>query len=327
MKGNIWETLGIASLEYCKIERAANLLNCTIDDILHWAELERIELCIKLYDVKCNVAFPIGEIKSRLKFLLLWLESRDPNHYLKYENECFKMSDLSYIHPGISIDEGLEVLAQAVADCKGIEAAIDGLWAIDVDVIKRYDIDNPPVLGDSISDFFTLTVKLFDTIGCGFHNGIRELLLNTSFKLQTPDAECDGLSVTAMVGVLDKPIILSIGNVYITKRQIEKIYKASRDGFWNNDDLGVGDYPDSGLDSASLTNVAGIMEQRKGLIISIVNQHGYSPLELPYKNGVSGVKSKIREIAINSDKRMTTSSFNNAWKELLSEGRIANLGK
>ena len=325
MKGNIWENLGIASLEYCKIERAANLLNCTVDDIFHWAELGRIELCIKIYDVKCNIAFPISEIQNRLKFLLSWLESTDSNYYLKHDNQYFKMNESSYVYPNLNIDEGLEALAQAVADCKGIEAAIDGLWALDVNVIKCYDIDNPPVLGDSISDFFTLTVKFLDAIGHGFHNGIRDLLLSTSFSLRTPDAGEDDFAVKAMVGTLDKPIVLTVGNLYITKKQIEKIHKASLDGFWGDNALGVDDNCEDGLSHSLVANVMGVVAQRKNLIMSIINHKGYSPLELPYKNGVVGVKKEIRELALISDKRMTANSFDNAWKELLAEGKIANL--
>ncbi|ECX4751537.1 hypothetical protein F6B59_24325, partial [Salmonella enterica] len=34
--------------EYYPIERAAELLGCTIDDLVHWAEVGSIQLCIKL---------------------------------------------------------------------------------------------------------------------------------------------------------------------------------------------------------------------------------------------------------------------------------------
>ncbi|CRY83509.1 hypothetical protein [Yersinia intermedia] len=42
-----WEESGIPALEYCRLNRAAELLDCKIDDLLHWAEIGAIELCLK----------------------------------------------------------------------------------------------------------------------------------------------------------------------------------------------------------------------------------------------------------------------------------------
>ena len=33
---SIWETNNLPALEYCDLNRAANLLNCKVADLLHW---------------------------------------------------------------------------------------------------------------------------------------------------------------------------------------------------------------------------------------------------------------------------------------------------
>lgn len=43
---NIWRRNNLAPLEYCSVSRAAKILNCEEDDIMHWCYTERINLCI-----------------------------------------------------------------------------------------------------------------------------------------------------------------------------------------------------------------------------------------------------------------------------------------
>lgn len=44
---SVWEKHNLPVLEYCDLHRAAKLLNCKVDDLLHWAEIGAIELCLK----------------------------------------------------------------------------------------------------------------------------------------------------------------------------------------------------------------------------------------------------------------------------------------
>ncbi len=48
MKKNIWADKNIPAIEYCKLERSAELLGCHINDLLHWAEINAIQLCLKI---------------------------------------------------------------------------------------------------------------------------------------------------------------------------------------------------------------------------------------------------------------------------------------
>ncbi len=60
LKGNIWAERNLPALEYCNIRRAADLLNCTVSDILHWAEIEAINLCLKIDWMPSAIDFNIG---------------------------------------------------------------------------------------------------------------------------------------------------------------------------------------------------------------------------------------------------------------------------
>ncbi|WP_023639901.1 hypothetical protein [Dickeya zeae] len=43
---SIWDKNNIPALEYCKLDRATELLGCKTSDLLHWAEIGAIELCV-----------------------------------------------------------------------------------------------------------------------------------------------------------------------------------------------------------------------------------------------------------------------------------------
>ncbi|WP_196207488.1 hypothetical protein [Citrobacter sp. Res13-Sevr-PEB04-36] len=49
---NIWALNKMPPLEYCSISRAAKLLNCEIEDFLHWHDVGVISLCINLQKTK-----------------------------------------------------------------------------------------------------------------------------------------------------------------------------------------------------------------------------------------------------------------------------------
>jgi hypothetical protein len=45
---NIWKLNNLPPMEYCSLPRAQKLLNCEIEDILHWHDIGAINLCLKL---------------------------------------------------------------------------------------------------------------------------------------------------------------------------------------------------------------------------------------------------------------------------------------
>lgn len=45
---NIWKLNNLPPLEYCSLSRAKKLLNCEVEDLLHWHDIGAITLCLKL---------------------------------------------------------------------------------------------------------------------------------------------------------------------------------------------------------------------------------------------------------------------------------------
>ncbi|EPY5262425.1 hypothetical protein [Klebsiella variicola] len=45
---NIWKQNNLPPMEYCSLARAQKLLNCELEDILHWHDIGAINLCLKL---------------------------------------------------------------------------------------------------------------------------------------------------------------------------------------------------------------------------------------------------------------------------------------
>ncbi len=45
---NIWKLNNLPPMEYCSLARAQKLLNCEVEDILHWHDIGAINLCLKL---------------------------------------------------------------------------------------------------------------------------------------------------------------------------------------------------------------------------------------------------------------------------------------
>ncbi len=45
---NIWKLNNLPPLEYCSIARAQKLLQCELEDLLHWHDIGAISLCLKL---------------------------------------------------------------------------------------------------------------------------------------------------------------------------------------------------------------------------------------------------------------------------------------
>ena len=45
---NIWKLNNLPPMEYCSLARAQKLLNCELEDILHWHDIGAINLCLKL---------------------------------------------------------------------------------------------------------------------------------------------------------------------------------------------------------------------------------------------------------------------------------------
>ncbi len=47
MDSNVWKENRIAPLEYCSFERAAKLLNCECEDLIHWNKIGAISIAFE----------------------------------------------------------------------------------------------------------------------------------------------------------------------------------------------------------------------------------------------------------------------------------------
>jgi len=43
-------------LEYCRLDRAASLLNCDVSDLIHWGAICAIDICLKFDALKCEIS-------------------------------------------------------------------------------------------------------------------------------------------------------------------------------------------------------------------------------------------------------------------------------
>ncbi|EAC0630593.1 hypothetical protein GC796_19005 [Salmonella enterica] len=71
---NIWVLNKIPPLEYCSISRAAKLLNCEIEDFLHWHDVGVISLGINLQKTKGILKIKVGNQNSEENPLKLYLD-------------------------------------------------------------------------------------------------------------------------------------------------------------------------------------------------------------------------------------------------------------
>ncbi|PHM23366.1 hypothetical protein [Xenorhabdus ehlersii] len=63
---NVWHKNNLPEMEYCDLIRASELLGCKINDLLHFAEEWKIQLCIKLnhYEAALFTPFKYSNIKD-----------------------------------------------------------------------------------------------------------------------------------------------------------------------------------------------------------------------------------------------------------------------
>jgi hypothetical protein len=97
---NIWKLNNLPPLEYCSISRAKKLLNCEIEDLLHWHDIGAISLCIKVGKTNGTLkgAFQHDQSSNNLYFLNapnideLSISERSWSRHSKI-NKIFKFND------------------------------------------------------------------------------------------------------------------------------------------------------------------------------------------------------------------------------------------
>lgn len=223
----IWKKSGLLELEYCRISRAASLLNCSTEDIIHWAQQGIIELCVRVYDIRGDLLTPTLDSDEALEFLVSFMMSENQYEFIskgnKYTGENPLISVFLNKNFDIKDEEERNSFVNLLMQKKGYPVTIDGLWAFDGKLLEYYDFETPPVLGSKFSEEFNIGVKLFEFLDFDISPTTSKMMSEISFKLESPDSD-GGAPFWVMVSLLDKPILLEEKNIYITKKQIEKIY-------------------------------------------------------------------------------------------------------
>lgn len=185
-------------LEYCRIDRAARMLDCEVDDIFHWQEVGAISLFTKLDNVEGKLFVMDFKLDSK-EDLDLYLESclysSDEivffnNGYSRFEVDHFPSeTSKPYVQQGKSIFLGDTPLDELV-----ISGYMSGLWRL-----------------------VTLSVKEI------FNSEHQFLELEGSFL--SPDAE-QPIGVFISMPTID----VMKGDLWITRPDIEKLYESITTG-------------------------------------------------------------------------------------------------
>ncbi|MEX9875669.1 hypothetical protein AB7X03_19780 [Providencia rettgeri] len=219
---NLWGANGIPELDYCGIERAAELIGCKISDLLCLAENRRIEICIKLQGFESSMVAP-SELRSRKEW----------ESFVSYNFSLFMMGDVATRRDGLSIfvpkftqtysnnDEKNKIKCfydnnesnmTDVSHCSPI-AYLSGLWGITF-------LSNKSIYALQSSNEIALTPLDF-------------MLYEADYKGAVDISDQYAFSPVSYYlyenGLLDesklKPITtLTVSDLYITQNQLNRIY-------------------------------------------------------------------------------------------------------
>lgn len=121
---NIWKLNNSPPMEYCSLARAQKLLNCELEDILHWHDIGAINLCLKL-----------NPTRGTLKIAVLSHQEKDVTTALNpltsaEEVETF-WSPHSHIRSILRLDDDIpmvETLRGNTVTQFNVKVSASGLW-------------------------------------------------------------------------------------------------------------------------------------------------------------------------------------------------------
>lgn len=192
---NVWSANEIAPLEFCSLSRAISLLKCEIEDLFHWHDVGSITLCLRLSETKGKLITEIHNKKDDVFKLY--------NENIMTLNELARVKKLWSHHSKLfSIKkENMERLEPKVVVKNDITkyeipAFAAGIWSI----TSRNLLD---LLNNTEKHYESITAIISPSsqiMSCLFH----------------PDnQEC---------------MDVSISNIFITKKYIEKIHSHAISG-------------------------------------------------------------------------------------------------
>ncbi|HCB0645345.1 TPA: hypothetical protein MYL57_005440 [Klebsiella variicola subsp. variicola] len=215
---NVWEKNNIPAMEYCTLPRAADILNCKICDLIHFAEIGAIEFCIALRDFEVSLFLPFDWRVSSV-----W-EEKFPNLY-----PTVHKSPLSRFRPKANLNYPVEPLGENITYCYQYKSSpglkqplvfVSGLWSLSI-------------INSQISFFRKLNINKEVSLTA------LDFMLKEAdaphIKNETPDRD-EVIFVSPPTehlyhndGGLDKSKLkniatLGLEDIYLTKMQIEKVY-------------------------------------------------------------------------------------------------------
>lgn len=182
----------IPVIEFCRLERAAKILSCEIDDLLQWGAVGAIELCVLLSNAITSLCIDVDE-EGLLKII------SDENNYLK---ENIKIGS-SIIHPINKINTiEYYIESHGEDDISLLYCLASGLWMINQ---QRIIID---LLSSGTALISPLALSLSD-----YHGTKNYLMEDKDYILNDIISDPSHNNFGA----------ITIADVWITNEQIEKI--------------------------------------------------------------------------------------------------------
>lgn len=215
-----WEKHGLPALEYCKLDRASELLGCKVDDLLHWAEIGAIELCLEFDGFDAQISLPIDRVTETVT------DNVEKKEIYKEWIECQLYKVLEYLDP-IPIDGAPLSKIEPKWDLG--ELVFYELW---VSVSKDMDVitEIAPII--SLHGLWSLCVNI--------RNPFKEMRLygysewRMSHLLLTPaDINSEKYGIYRAYGARTSEDLIAITprNLLITKEQIRRICETRGNSF------------------------------------------------------------------------------------------------
>ncbi len=201
-------------LEYCTLERASRLLDCEVQDLLHWGSIGAIKLCLNgagsglLLDIeKVDKAKSTEEIADFIR--AIYEDSYDLTRISLYSSFDQSFSS-EYFH-----DDLVKMTAQDVCD---VPVYFEGFWAID----PFYILDISDVLAE-----------------LGSLGGI-----DNEIKIFSPLPDENGWTYRGIIHTPNDTRVSDpkLNDIYIIRPDLERLYKAIHgggvlDNIYNNTEL------------------------------------------------------------------------------------------
>lgn len=187
---NIWKLNNLPPLEYCSISRAQKLLNCELEDLLHWHDIGAINLCLKLGKTH-------GTLKSAIRHDMggnkpYFYNSSNIDEVSRSERSWSQHSKINTILALNESEPNLETQYGSPVTQFKLKVSVSGLWYSHSRNLMEI-LENPE--NTLLEQRISIISPARNVVFCHF----------------TPDED-------------EKPTI-SLNKLYITNQAIEKIYE------------------------------------------------------------------------------------------------------